>query len=214
MYTFSRSSMFYLMENKYWVIHNALVCNYKRFYMISYSFIYTYIYLLVSVLRSFHSTVNIHLIGLILDIVFWILHNDFMTQQIWNHTDAYHCVCNYSHVFGPITVSWLEIESCKQVVGQKVRACSSSFFLFLTENICGFLFLKLLIHPQFWTFEMKTSVPFICIPTQNTAITFQFLNGFIDKHLKKDTKGRRSPFFVFKEQCVFQFESFSSHRSY
>lgn len=62
--------MFYLMENKYWVIHNALVCNYKRFYMISYSFIYTYIYLLVSVLHSFHSTVNIHLIGLILYIVF------------------------------------------------------------------------------------------------------------------------------------------------
>lgn len=102
----------------------------------------------------------------------------------------------------PFTVSWLEIESCKQVVEQKVRACSSSFFLFLTENICGFLFLKLLIHPQFWTFEMKTSAPFICIPTQNTAITFQFLNGFIDKNLKKDTKRRRSPFFVFKEQFV------------
>lgn len=49
-------------------LKHALVCNYKRFYMISYSFIYTYIYLLVSVLCSFAH--RLHLIGLILYIVF------------------------------------------------------------------------------------------------------------------------------------------------
>lgn len=108
----------------------------------------------------------------------------------------------------PLTARRLEVVYSKQVVEHSFLSWQETHF----SDSLSFI-LKIPVFPQFWKFKIKSSMTFIfpCITLQNTAITLQSLNGFIDERLHKGTKQRRNSFFVVRDQLVSSFQTSTSH---